>query len=635
MLDGMRKASQGWLGKIVMAVVVGFISLSFVIWGVGDIFRGFGSNTVARVGKTEIPAEAVRNAYQTQLQQLQRQSRRAVTNEQARAQGLDTRVIGKLIADAALDGRARELGLSMSDAEIAKTILTDPTFAGPTGKFDSAKFNEILRDNGYSERSFAAEQRRVYLRQELVDALAGNAGVPKAALEAIHRFRNEARSVDYFELPAEAAGEIKSPDDATLQAWFDARKQGFRAPEYRGLVTLQVTPALLADAASVPDADALAAYERDKARLYTTPEKRAVEQVLFADEKTAGEASAKVIAGESLEAAAEAFKTPIVPIGEMTKAEIFDKALAEAAFGLAQGAVSAPFKGQFGYMLARAAKVTPEAVRPLAEVVEQLKRDIAAQRAKKSVADLRDKIEDERTSGKALADAAKAAGLAPVVFDAVDQSGRDKTGKEIQSLPEREALLRAAFASDVGVDNETLNTKDSGYVWFEVSGVEKARERALAEVKDQAAAAWRDDEISRLLSAKALGIVKRIDGGEAMEDIAKAEGGLELRHDGNVRRSDPGSLPAGAAARVFSVVTGRAGSAEAANQSRIVFKVLDAVTPVMDADSETNKSVEAQLRTSIGEDILVQYLAKLQLDQGVVINDAAARAATGGSAEPN
>src|SRR4051794_33547029 len=161
MLEGMRKASQGWMGRIVMALIMGFISLSFAIWGVGDIFRGFGTGKLAQVGETEIPVEAFRNAYQTQLQTMQREARRAITNDQARAMGLDQQVLGKLVAEAILDQRVKTLGLAMSDADIAKGILNDPTFAGPTGKFDTTKFQELLRDNGYNEQTFVREQRRV------------------------------------------------------------------------------------------------------------------------------------------------------------------------------------------------------------------------------------------------------------------------------------------------------------------------------------------------------------------------------------------------------------------------------------------------------------------------------------------
>src|SRR5262244_3555243 len=79
MLRGLRKASSNWLGKVVMAAVVGFLIISFGIWGIGDIFRGFGISTVAKVGRTEISIEQFRMRYNEQLQQLGRQVGRPIT----------------------------------------------------------------------------------------------------------------------------------------------------------------------------------------------------------------------------------------------------------------------------------------------------------------------------------------------------------------------------------------------------------------------------------------------------------------------------------------------------------------------------------------------------------------------------
>ena len=62
MLRGMRKASSNWLGRAVMGVVLGLIAVSFAIWGIGDIFRGFGRSTVAKVGSTEITIDQFRLA---------------------------------------------------------------------------------------------------------------------------------------------------------------------------------------------------------------------------------------------------------------------------------------------------------------------------------------------------------------------------------------------------------------------------------------------------------------------------------------------------------------------------------------------------------------------------------------------
>src|SRR4051794_7455355 len=67
MLRGIRKASANWLGKLVMALVVGFLVISFAIWGIGDIFRGFGRSTVAKIGATEVTIEQFRRLYNDRL----------------------------------------------------------------------------------------------------------------------------------------------------------------------------------------------------------------------------------------------------------------------------------------------------------------------------------------------------------------------------------------------------------------------------------------------------------------------------------------------------------------------------------------------------------------------------------------
>ena len=43
LLDGLRTASKSWFGKAIMTLVFGVIIVSFAIWGIGDIFRGFGT----------------------------------------------------------------------------------------------------------------------------------------------------------------------------------------------------------------------------------------------------------------------------------------------------------------------------------------------------------------------------------------------------------------------------------------------------------------------------------------------------------------------------------------------------------------------------------------------------------------
>src|SRR5262249_2267227 len=120
MLRGLRKASSNWLGRAVMAVGLGLIARSFAISWSGGLFRGFGRWTVAKVGSTEITMEQFRQIYNDRLQQLSRQLGRPITADQARLLRLDQQLASQLVAEAALDQRARQMRLNVSDAEIAR-----------------------------------------------------------------------------------------------------------------------------------------------------------------------------------------------------------------------------------------------------------------------------------------------------------------------------------------------------------------------------------------------------------------------------------------------------------------------------------------------------------------------------------
>src|SRR4051812_5858106 len=160
MLRGMRKASSNWLGKIIMAVVMGVLIISFGVWGIADIFRGFGQSTLAKIGRTEISTEQFRLLYTEKLQQIGRQFGRPLTSEQARAFGLDRQVLQQTIAEAALDEEARRMGLGQSDAETMRMILSDPNFKGVGGNFDPARFQAVIRQAGFTEQRYLADQRR-------------------------------------------------------------------------------------------------------------------------------------------------------------------------------------------------------------------------------------------------------------------------------------------------------------------------------------------------------------------------------------------------------------------------------------------------------------------------------------------
>jgi peptidyl-prolyl cis-trans isomerase D len=623
MLRGLRKASSNWLGKAVMAAVVGFLVISFAIWGIGDIFRGFGRSTVAKIGRTEITIEQFRALYNDRLQQYSRQLGRPITPDQARATGLDRAVIGQIFSEILLDERAHALGLALSDAEVAKQITNDPAFRGPNGQFDRFRFEQTIRSAGYTEARFVAEQRRQLLRRELAGTIASGLSVPRALVEAANRYQNEQRSIEYVLLDRALAGEIPPPPPEVLAKYFEERKALFRTPEYRKLVIVSLIPSEQARWIEISDADLKRAYEERRAR-YVTPERRHILQIDFPNAEAASAAAERIAKGTSFtEIAKELGKSEKdIDLGTVPKSAVIDRAAADAAFALKEGEVSVPVQGRFGTVLAQVLKIEPEQVRSLEQVAGELKQELAAARAKSEIFDLYNKIEDARAEGKSLAEAAANLKLEARTIEAVDRSGRDAAGAPVK-LPDAERLLPAAFSTDVGVERDPLQLQD-GYIWYDVIGISPSRERSLDEVKDLVETRWREQEIATRLDTKATEMLDKLKAGATLAEVAAANHLKVETLTGLKRGEAAGPLSAAGVGAVFRTAKDAAGKTEAAKPAeQVVFRVTDIVVPALDMASDEAKRALETLNRSISEDILAEYIARLESDIGVTINQSA------------
>jgi len=636
MLRGIRKASANWIGRAVMGVVMGLLAASFAVWGINDIFRGFGRSTLAKIGHTEIPIEQFRSTYNERLRQIERQIGHPLPPDQASALGLDRQVLGSMVAEAGLDQRARQMRLGISDAEIVRRVTAEKTFQGPTGKFDRARFEQLLRDAGYSEQRFVAEQRRVTLRRQIVESLTDELPVPKALLAAINQFQNQERSIDYVTLGPAQAGDIPQPTADELSKYFEARKILFRAPEYRKIETVALTPADIARWMEISDADLKAAFEEHRSR-YITPERRHVEQIVFPSMAEAEAAQARLKDGLSFAALAaeRGLKETDIDLGTVKKSDIVDPAVADAAFALKDGEVSAPVKGRFGSVIVTVVKIDPEATKSFAEVAPQIRNDIAAERAKAEVRSLHDKMEDERAGGASLQQAAAKLKVNSATYD-VDRSGRDPDGKLVGNLPHAAQVVSAAFASDIGVDNDPIEA-DAGYIWYSVTAVTPSRDRPLDEVKAQVEERWRQDEIATRLKTKAAELVDKLKGGSAFDALAKTDG-LKLETvDKLKRQAGAGSgLSPKVIVAIFHTAKDGFGSAEGEQPTEwVVFRVADVTDPKFDAASPDLKGIEEAVKRQTTDDVVGQYVASVENDLGTSVNQAALAQALGNGPAPD
>jgi len=626
----MRKASSNWLGKIIMATVMGVLIISFGVWGIADIFKGFGQSTLAKIGRTEISTEQFRQLYTEKLQQIGRQFGRPLTMDQARAFGLDRQVLQQVIAEAAFDDNARQLGLGQSDAQTMRMITSDPNFKGVSGNFDPARFQATIRQVGYTEQRYIADQRRVSLRRQIANTITAGLEPPKTLIDALVRFQSEQRTIDYVKLDAAQAGTIDPPSPEALAAYFDDHKTQFRAPEYRKLSFVMITPEEIGKWAAVSDEDAKKIFEERRDKL-STPERRQVSQMVFPNVEEAQAARGRIASGLSFDDLAKerGLNPPDIDLGTIAKSAMIDPAIADAAFSLAADEVSQPVQGRFGTALVKVGKIEPGVQPSYESVAPNLKREIAAERARVQVASLHDKMEDERGGGASVIEAAQKLGLTSVTIDAVDRSGRTPSGQPVSGIPQGLNVVTQAFSSDIGVDNDPIQF-GGGYVWFDVLGITPSRERTIDEVKDQVEARWRDDQISSRLRTKATEMVQKLNQGGKLADEAaslglKVDAAAGFRRDATV----PG-LPTSVVEAAFRTPKDAAAQAPGTGGGDwIVFRVTDVTVPPVDLASDEIKKLKETLLRGLSDEQIAEYVTKLESQIGTTINQSALAQVTG------
>ena len=403
-------------------------------------------------------------------------------------------------------------------------------------------------------------------------------------MEALNQYQNEKRAIEYLTLGPAQAGDIPAPTPEVLDKYFEARKVLFRAPEYRKIALLSMSPATLAKPDAVTDADAKNYFEQHKAN-YGTPERRELRQIVFPKAEDAAAAKERIDKGTSFAAIAKerGLKDSDTDLGIVTKSDIIDPAVAEAAFALKSGEVSAPVKGRFGTVLVEVGKIEPGSQKTFDQVEPQIKREIAENRAKNDIGNLRDKFEDERAAGSTLAEAAKKLGFTARTIEAVDRSGRGPDGKPIPDLPKSPDVVAAGFSSDVGVDNDPLQLPSGGYLWYDVAGITPARDRKLDEVKTEVETRWRDDEIAKRLKAKTDDMVDKLKAGATFDQLA-LDNGLKAVTATDLQRGKAGGFaPAKLVEAAFKTAKDVPGSAAGDQETtRFVFRVTDVTDPPLD-----------------------------------------------------
>ncbi len=529
MLQQIHDKLKGWLA----GVVLGAIGLVFVFWGINWTLSA--PTYAAKVNGVEISSNDVRQSYQQQLAQYERQTDGQLDDTE-RAE-IKKRVLEGYVNSEALLTRADKLGYRVSDQELLNAMAQIPQLQ-VDGKMDYAHAVAVLRAQGRPIAQIEEMIRRDAKLRQLDTALSTSSFVTTAELARLRALTRQQRELAWLTLPAAKYAADATPDPAAVQAYYDAHKSEYMTPETVNLRYVELSVADLAAKVSVDDAELKAYYEEQKAKTperYVQPEQRRVRHILLqvADPKEDAAVKAKAEAvlrraqgGEDFaKLAQELSQDP----GSAQKGgdlgwsdrKAYVAPFADAAFSMQPGEIRGPVKTQFGYHILKLEGIQPPAVKTF----EQAKSDLAAEYRRNEAERLFNNAQDQLADA-ALQNAgdievvARKAGLE--VHD-IPNFSRTDGGGDLGKAP---AVLEAAFSQDVldGHLSPIVEVEKGRGVVLQAADHALPKQKPLDDVRTQVVAAWKKQRGAELAAQAAAGAVKRLTGGESWDTVAKSLG---------------------------------------------------------------------------------------------------------------
>ena len=609
MLQSIRQMAHSWVVKGLML----FLIISFSIWGIGDMFRGkpLPQKTVATVGNTEIIVQQLTKSFDETLVYARKSLNPNLTAAQARQMGLLDKTLDNDINRNLIDLDVKRQGIETTPQSVLQMLADQPQFRTKEGTFNKQLFELLIKQQGLTESSFVARGQQEMARHILLDAIGGTNTVPQTEVDALYRARAQKRILDVVTVDSSKLGGIAAPDSKTLHDFYDKNAQLFTAPEYRGLTIATLSTEAIAKTIVISDDQLKKAYDA-KADELTHPEQRDIVQVVSQTEDRAKQLSKQARAAGDLTEAAKGGKESAVPLDQMEEKNLMPE-LAKVVFALKEDEISAPVKTQLGWHVVQLKKITPSGKPDFDAVKRKLRDDLQRDQAIEAATHAVNQLDDQLAAGHSLDDIADELKLRVVKIASVDTTGSQPNGKEASELPNKETVLKDAFAQNAGDTSPVEDDKAGNYTVVRTDQVTLSGVKPFDSIKTDIIAAWKANEQMDKARAKADKIAQSLRKGATASSFANDES-VSVRVSAPLSQmgDTDSSLPSDLLAQALKINKGETATGTIGSKQIVIrlANIIEADAASLQPDPRKNQ-ILGEIRKSIAEDLLDQYVQHL------------------------
>ncbi|WP_298357909.1 peptidylprolyl isomerase [uncultured Litoreibacter sp.] len=607
---------RGKTGRVFVWIILVLLIAGLAGFGAGGLGGSIAS--IGKVGETEISVQDFQRALQQELSFETRRRGAPVSIQQARAEGLDQRVLERLAGVAALSEETKMAKLSVGDAEVANQLRAVPAFQGPDGQFNRDSYEFALRQNGTRPGEFEDELRLTAARNILQQSVTGGLTVDETYASTIYGFLGERRSFRWAIVDAAMLdGETPAPTDAQLQSFYETNGSQFETPEVRKVTYAWITPEMIIDKIEVDEAQLRELYDA-RAEQYIQPERRLVERLGFADADAAAAAKAQIDAGEitfDQLVTDRGLTLQDVDQGEVSRDDLTAE-VADAVFALTEPGVTDPVNTSLGPVLYRVNALLEATTVTFEDARSELTGEFTADRARRDIGDQITEFDDLLVGGASIEELGTETDMQSGTLDfTADVSdgiaGYDEFRNEVAQLT----------TSDFP---EIRELSDGGAFAVRLDEIVAPALPPLADIRADVVAAWTADQTAQRLAALGTELQEKVAAGTRMASLD-----LAAKAETDLGRTDfIEEAPIGMLATVFDLEENGVAFVQGPQGRAALVELTNISAP--DTTTERAQALLAQLNSAASEglaaDVFELFGQAVQSQHGLTLDQTAVNA---------
>ncbi len=625
MLQDIRKSTQGTTAKI----VIGLIVVSFALFGIESILLGGGGSSIAEVNGESVSPVELQQAVDTQRRQLIAMMGDDLDPQMLDEQRLSARALEGIINRKLVMQSARDLGLTISEAELGAVIAGMEQFQ-LDGQFSPEMYKSMLASAGYTPASFKLALKDDLVLNQLRAGLSGSDFATPSELALNARILAEQRDIRYLTIPLESFLSTSEPGGDEVEAWYRANEERFMSPETVELNYVEMTLDDFRQPVAERDIEEEYRIEVDSYQ-YQTENRVAHILLQRADGETEAEFNGRIEAVQAALAAGEDFATVAAERSDdlgsasnggdlgFSAGDAFPEEMEEAIASLEVNTISAPVVTDAGTHILQVTERRDSDPPSLEELRPTLEARLQEREARVALLLAVEKLRDLVFTASSLARPAEELGL--------EVQRSEPVSRDQQAGPLAEAaILRAAFSEDVlelGHNSEVIELGGDRFVAVHLHRHNKPELQPLEAVREEIVAALTRERAREQLTRAAEEAVAAVAAGEETVEALALREGYDWQVELGARRDNrtvPGvvlqrafSLPSPASGPVVDYVLEDSGDARVLELVRVEAGELAAL-PV-----EQQRALSQRIGGEFGAVLQVEHEQQLRDDADISV----------------